>query len=54
MDVSSSKTLSFICKQAEHQDGNIWCNKGETVKTAQTSLLYLLKALLCYKRSTVH
>lgn len=56
MDVSDcSLFIIFICKQAEHQEGNIRCNKGETVKTAQTGLLYLFfKARLWYIRSTVH
>ena len=36
--VSVSSSLSF--KQTGHREGNTGCNKGETVKEAQTGLLY--------------
>lgn len=46
MDVSSSRSFLFIifmCKQVGHHDGKMGCNKGVTVVTAQTGLLYLFK-----------
>lgn len=48
--------IIFMCKQAEHQEGNPGCYKGETVKTAQTVLLYFFKSpLLLYAlRGVMH
>lgn len=50
MDVSSSSTVTFhhLYLQAALHKEDVGCNKGETVKTAQTVFFYFLKAPFCY------